>query len=89
MGWATILIELIGGFAMLIGAFVLLLSIPMAATLLGAMFTVHLPYGFSAIKLQDVAPDGPQFGKPGFEVDLLYLACLAALILGGSGPFAG
>lgn len=87
-GWLTILIELVGGFAVLIGAFVPLVSIPMAATLLGAMFTVHLPYGFSAIKLQDVTADGPQFGKPGYEVDLLYLACLAALVLGGSGPFA-
>ena len=24
----------------------------------------------------------------GYEVDLLYLACLAALVLGGSGPMA-
>lgn len=88
MAWATILIELVGGFAVLIGAFVSLVSIPMAATLLGAMFTVHLPYGFSAINLQGVTADGPQFGKPGYEVDLLYLACLAALVLGGSGPFA-
>lgn len=87
-GWATILIELFGGFAVLIGAFVPLVSIPMAATLLAAMFTVHLPYGFSAIKLQDVTANGPQFGQPGYEVDLLYLACLAALVLGGSGPFA-
>jgi hypothetical protein len=29
-----------------------------------------------------------QFGPPGYEVDLLYLACLAALVLGGSGPMA-
>src|SRR5262245_55095469 len=28
---------------------------------------------------------GPQFGPPGYEVDLLYLACLAALVLGGPG----
>jgi putative oxidoreductase len=87
-GWATILIELAGGFAVLIGAFVPLVSMPIAATLLGAIFTVHLPYGFTAIKLQDVTAEGPQFGKPGYEVDLLYLACLVALVLGGSGPFA-
>ena len=29
---------------------------------------------------------GAQFGKPGYEIDLLYLACLATLVLGGSGP---
>ena len=31
---------------------------------------------------------GPQFGPPGYETDLLCLACLAALVVGGSGPFA-
>ena len=30
----------------------------------------------------------PQFGPPGYECDLLYLACLVALVLGGSGPLA-
>lgn len=29
-----------------------------------------------------------QFGPPGYELNLLYLACLAALVLGGSGPLA-
>src|SRR5687768_17984544 len=28
---------------------------------------------------------GAQFGPPGYEVNLLYLASLAALVLGGSG----
>ena len=31
---------------------------------------------------------GAQFGQPGYETDLLYLACLATLDLAGSGPFA-
>jgi len=53
-----------------------------------ATFTVHLPYGFSSIKLQSVTSAGPQFGKPGYETDLLYLCCLATLVLGGPGPFA-
>jgi putative oxidoreductase len=52
------------------------------------MITVHLPYGFSSIKLQAVTAAGAQFGPPGFETDLLYLACLTALVLGGSGPLA-
>jgi putative oxidoreductase len=60
----------------------------MAAVLLVAMFTVHLPYGFSSIKIMRVAAGRAQFGPPGYEVDLLYLACLAALVLGGSGPMA-
>ena len=88
MGWLTILVELVGGLAVLLGALVPLASIPMAAVLLVAMITVHLPYGFSSIKLQAVTAAGAQFGPPGFETDLLYLACLAALVLGGSGPLA-
>jgi putative oxidoreductase len=84
MAWATILVELVGGFAILIGAYVRLASVPMAIVLLVAMFTVHLPYGFSSIKLVAVTSAGPQFGPPGYEVNLLYLACLAALVLGGS-----
>ena len=88
MRWATIIVELVGGLAILIGAFVPLFSVPMAAILFVATFTVHLPNGFSSIKLQAVTAAGAQFGQPGYETDLLYLACLAALIMGGSGPFA-
>ncbi len=88
MAWSTILVEVLGGLAMLLGAFVALVSIPMAAVLLVAAFTVHLPYGFSSIKLMAVTAAGAQFGPPGYETDLLYLACLAALVLGGSGPLA-
>jgi putative oxidoreductase len=88
MGWATILIELFGGFAVLTGAFVVLASLPLAVTLVVAMFTVHLPYGFSSIKLQAVTAAGAQFGPPGYELDLLYLACLATLVLSGSGPLS-
>jgi putative oxidoreductase len=88
MGWLTILVEIFGGLAVLLGALVPLASIPMAAVLLVATITVHLPYGFSSIKLQAVTAAGAQFGPPGFETDLLYLACLAALVLGGSGPLA-
>jgi putative oxidoreductase len=88
MAWLTILTELIGGLAVLLGAFVPLASLPMAAVLFAAMLTVHLPYGFSSIKLLSVTSGRAQFGPPGYELDLLYLACLAALVFGGSGPMA-
>jgi putative oxidoreductase len=88
MAWLTILVELFGGLAVLLGAFVVPLSLPMAAVLLVAMFSVHLPFGFTSIKLIAITPSGPQFGPPGYETDLLYLACLATLIAGGSGPLA-
>ena len=88
MAWLTIGVELAGGLAVLLGAFVPLVSLPMAAVLLVAIFTVHLPFGFTSIKLLAVTAAGPQFGPPGYETDLLYLACLVALVLGGSGRWA-
>lgn len=88
MAWLTILIEFFGGLAVLLGALVPLASLPMAATLLVAMVTVHLPYGFSSIKIMSVTAGRAQFGPPGYEVDLLYIACLATLVLGGSGPMS-
>jgi putative oxidoreductase len=88
MAWVTIASELAGGLAVLIGAFVPLVSVPLATILLVAAVSVHLQYGFSSIKLLAVTAAGPQFGPPGYETDLLYLAGLATLVLGGSGPFA-
>jgi putative oxidoreductase len=88
LAWLTIVIELVGGFCISLGALVPIVSIPMAIVLLVAIFTVHLPYGFSSIKLLDVTPNGAQFGQPGYETDLLYLAGLVALVVGGSGPIS-
>jgi putative oxidoreductase len=88
MGWATIVLELVCGLAVLIGAFLPLASVPMVVILLVAMLAVHLPYGFTSIKLVAVTGSGPQFGPPGYECDLLYLACLAALLMTGPGPWS-
>jgi len=88
LAWATIGVELLGGLAVLLGAFVALASVPMAIVLLVAIFTVHVANGFSSIKLLSVDAAGAHFGQPGYETDLLYLAALAALVLGGSGPLA-
>jgi putative oxidoreductase len=88
LAWATILTEILGGLAVFVGAYIELASIPMAIVLLVAIFTVHLPNGFSSIKLQAITSEGAHFGQPGYETDLLYLAGLAALVLGGPGPWA-
>jgi putative oxidoreductase len=72
----------------MLGAFVTLASLAMAAVLLVAISLYICPYGFSSIKLNAVTAAGAQFGPPGYEVNLLYLACLAALVLGGPGPLA-
>jgi putative oxidoreductase len=88
MSWLTIGFELVGGLAVLAGAWIPLISVPLAAILLVAAITVHLPYGFTSIKLRAVTEAGPQFGPPGYETNLLYLAALATLVIGGSGPLA-
>src|SRR6476659_9059638 len=88
LGWATIIVELIGGLMILAGALIPLATVPMAIVLLVAIFTVHLPNGFSSIKLQSFDAAGAHFGQPGYETDLLYLAGLLALCLGGPGPIS-
>ena len=67
MAWATIGFELVGGLAVLVGAYIPLISLPLTVILLVAAITVHLPYGFSSIKLRAVTAAGPQFGPPGYE----------------------
>ena len=86
--WVSTLTEVLGGLAILAGAFVAVVSVPLIVMMLVAMFTVHLRYGFSAINTIGLTADGPQFGPPGYEVNLLYIAGLLALILGGAGPFS-
>ena len=86
--WLTISTEILGGLALVLGVLVSWASIPMAVVLLTAMFSVHLPYGFSSVKLLSVSPSGAMFGSVGYEVDLLYLAAMVMLMLQGPGPFA-
>lgn len=88
MAWVTIATEIGVGIAFLIGAFVPLLSIPAIILLTVAIFTVHLPYGFSSIKLISVSNGRAEFGPPGYECDLLYIACIVALVLMGPTPWS-
>jgi putative oxidoreductase len=88
LGWATVAVEIIGGLLILVGAFVPVASVPMIVVLLVAIFTVHLPNGFSSIKLVSYDGAGAHFGQPGYETDLLYLAGLLALCVGGAGPLS-
>src|SRR5258705_13724105 len=86
--WVSTFIELLGGLAIFVGAFVEVVSVPLIVMMLVAMFTVHLKYGFSAINTIGLTQNGPQFGPPGYEVNLLYIAGLLSLILGGAGPLS-
>jgi len=86
--WATSLIELGGGILMMLGAFVVPLSLPLAAMTAVAMFGVHLRYGFLSVRLKALSGAGAEFGPVGYEISLLYLAGIATLALGGSTPFS-
>src|SRR5579862_1669809 len=72
MAWLTILTELVGGLAVLLGVLIPLASLPMAAVLIVAIFTAHLPYGFTSIKQTGITNGHAQFGPPGYECNLLY-----------------
>ena len=86
--WLVTVLEIFGGLALLMGAFVTVVSIPLILSMLGAMFSVNIKYGFSAVNTIGLTPEGPQFGPPGYEINLLYIAGLLALILGGAGPLS-
>jgi putative oxidoreductase len=86
--WVSTFVELLGGLAIFVGAFVEVVSVPLIIMMLVAMFTVHLKYGFSSINTIGLTQDGPQFGPPGYEVNLLYIAGLISLTLGGAGALS-
>ena len=86
--WVSTFLELLGGLAIFVGAFVEVVSVPLIIMMLVAMFTVHLKYGFSSINTIGLTADGPKFGPPGYEINLLYIAGLLALFLGGAGDFS-
>src|SRR5690242_491421 len=81
-------IELLGGLAVLAGWYVRVVAIPLIVTMLVAMFTIQIHYGFSSVNTIGLTPAGPKFGPPGYEINLLYIACLISLIFTGGGIFA-
>ena len=81
-------VELLGGLAIFVGEFVEVVSVPLIVMMLVAMFAVHLKYGFSSINTIGLTQNGPQFGPPGYEVNLLYIAGLVSLLLGGAGALS-
>jgi len=88
MAWISAATEMFGGLAIFIGAFVSLAAIPLICTMLVAMFTIHIHYGYSSVKTIGLTPQGPIFGPPGYEINLLYIAVLVALMLTGAGHFS-
>jgi putative oxidoreductase len=86
--WAVTLLEVFGGLAILVGAFVAIVSVPLILNMLVAMFTVQLRYGFSSVNTIGLTPSGPVFGPPGYEINLFYIAGLLAFIVDGAGALS-
>ena len=88
MAWAVGALEVVGGLALIAGAFVVIFGSLLTINMLVALFTVHLPQGFNFMHMTGMTETGPTFGMPGYEVNLLYIAGLVVLILGGAGAFS-
>jgi putative oxidoreductase len=86
--WLVTGVEVLGGIAIIIGAFVLLASVPLFVSMAVAMLTIHVHYGFSAVNTVGLTATGPVFGPPGYEINLLYMCALAALVLAGPGALS-
>lgn len=88
MAWTATVTELAGGAFLIAGFLVRYVSLPLIITMLTALFSIHVRYGFSSIQTVGLTPDGPLFGPPGYEINVLYIAALVALMLTGSGKFS-
>jgi putative oxidoreductase len=86
--WMVTLLEVFGGLAILAGVLVAVASVPLAISMVVAMLKVHLRFGFSSVNTIGLTPDGPVFGPPGYEIDLLYIAALVLLARLGPGPLS-
>jgi putative oxidoreductase len=81
MAWLSTLLEVFGGAALVVGALVTLVSVPLIISMVVAIITVQGRYGFSSVNTIGLTPSGPIFGPPGYEINLLYIAGLLALAL--------
>jgi putative oxidoreductase len=83
--WLLACLEVFGGVALILGMLTTTFSMLLILHMVVAMVTVHWRQGFNFMQIEAMTPEGPRFGLPGFEVNLLYIAGLLALAIGGPG----
>jgi putative oxidoreductase len=88
MAWVVGVVEFFGGAALVLGLFTWLAAALLIIEMLVALFMVHLPAGFEVVQIKGMSDRGPIFGQPGYELNLIYIAGLLALFLGGPGPLS-
>ena len=86
--WLTIAVEILGGLAVLAGAYLRPASLLLAVVMITAIIGVHWQYGFSSVRLVALTHDGARFGPVGYELALVYLVGLAALALSEPTPWS-
>ncbi|HVS71447.1 MAG TPA: DoxX family protein [Phycisphaerae bacterium] len=86
--WVVTLLETFGGVALIVGAFVAVVSVPLIVSMVVAMWTVQGRYGFSSVNTIGLTASGPVFGPPGYEINLLYIAGLVAVGFSGAGAWS-
>lgn len=86
--WGVGLLEVLGGAALILGALTWFAAVLLISEMVVAMLLVHLPHGFSFLNIVEMTPEGPRFGMPGYEVNLLYIAGLLSLLLTGPGALS-
>jgi putative oxidoreductase len=87
--WLVGIVEFAGGLMLIIGAFVTVVSVLLIIDMLVAAALVHVPHGFGFINIRGMTESGSLIlGMPGYEVNLLYIAALLALAIGGAGVYS-
>jgi len=86
--WGVGAVEVVGALAILLGVYVTLASGLLLVNMAVAAVAVHLAHGFNFINITGMGDQGPIFGMPGVEVNLLYIAALLALLLSGPGALS-
>jgi putative oxidoreductase len=88
LSWVATIVEVGGGLLLIAGAFTTVVGLVLILHMLIAMFKVHFAQGFNFMHVTGMTPQGMQFGMPGYEVNLLYIAMLLALVLSGAGKWS-
>jgi putative oxidoreductase len=88
MSWVVGLVEFVGGIALVLGLLTWIAAALLTIEMLVAALLVHAPAGFAFVQIKGMTDQGPVFGMPGYETNLVYIAGLLALFIGGPGPLS-
>lgn len=86
--WCVGAAEVGGAFFILIGLLSRVSSLVLIVEMIFAIILVHAAAGFGFIHVVGMNAQGPIYGLPGYEVNLLYIAMLLTVFIGGPGKMS-